>query len=366
MHDNKIIQKYTNPAFTGSFSGLSGFLKNNKELGNSTSVKRVISSLPAYTLHKPIKYTFPRTKTSVDGIDDQWQVDLEDVSNIAGSNYNHKYILTCIDVFSKYAWAIPMLNKSADTTTKAFKEIFKDGRKPNLIYSDDGNEFKGECKKYLESLGIKLFISQTKVKAAIVERFNRTLKEKMYRYFDSQRQIKSNLDKKRFMDVLQKLLTSYNNSFHRSIKCTPNQVNKKNENKVFFNLYGYNKEDQSGDVLANIKFKQGTYVRIVKSKSIFEKGYTSGWSTKIYIIDKVFAHAPILYQVKSIDGDVIEGTFYAEELQQVELPYDTYEVVEKGPKNTIKVMKLNTDDPKIESFDKTQFLKNQYSLRSRK
>ena len=104
----------------------------------------------------------------------------------------------------------------------------------------------------------------------------------------------------------------------------------------------------------------------LSNQNQYSKGYTSGWSTKIYIVDKVFAHAPILYQVKSIDGDVIEGTFYAEELQQVELPYDTYEVVEKGLKNTIKVMKLNTDDPKIESFDKKQFLKNQYSLRSRK
>ena len=365
MNYNKIIQKYTNPALPGSFSGLSGFLKNN-EFPNPTGVKRVISSLPSYTLHKPIKYTFTRTKTSVEGIDDQWQVDLVDVSNIAGSNYKHNFILTCIDVFSKHAWAIPMLNKSADTTTKAFKDIFKDGRKPNLIYSDNGNEFKGACKKYLESLGIKLFISQTKVKASVVERFNRTLKEKMYRYFDSPRPIKSNLDKKKYIDVLDKLLTSYNNSYHRSIKCTPNQVNKSNEKKVFFNLFGYNEEDQSGDVLADIKYKQGTYVRIVKTKSIFEKGYTSGWSGKIFIIDKVFAHSPILYQVKNLDGDVVEGTYYAEELQQVELPYDTYEVIDQGPKNTIKVKQLNTESAQIESVDKTQFLKNQYSLRSRK
>ena len=365
MNDNKIIEKYNNPSLPGSFSGLSGFLKINKELQKST-VKRVISSLPAYTLHKPIRYTFSRTKTSVDGIDDQWQVDLVDVSNIAGSNYNHKYILTCIDVFSKYAWAIPMLNKSADTTTKAFKEIFKDGRRPNLIYSDDGNEFKGECKKYLESLAVKLFVSQTKVKASVVERFNRTLKEKMYRYFDSQRPIKSNLDKKKYIDVLPKLLKFYNNSFHRSIKCTPSKVNKANEKRIFFNLYGYNIEDKSGDVLAEIVYKKGTYVRIVKTKTIFEKGYTSGWSSKIFIVDKIFAQVPILYQVKNLKGDEVEGTFYAEELQQVELPYDTYEIVDQGPKNTISVIKLNTNSPQIEQVDKTLFLKNQYSLRERK
>ena len=363
MNENKIIQKYTNPALPGSFSGLSGFLKNNKEFKNSKSVKQVIRSLPAYTLHKPIKYTFTRTKTLVDGIDDEWQVDLVDVSNIAGSNYNHRYILTCIDVFSKYAWAIPRLNKTSDTTYKAFKEIFKDGRKPKLIYSDDGNEFKGECRKYLQSLGISIFTSQTKVKASVVERFNRTLKEKMYRYFDSQRPIKTNLDKKKYIDVLDKLLSSYNNSYHRSIKCTPKQVTKTNENQVFKNLYGYNKTDGGGNVFEEIKFKQGSYVRIVKTKTIFEKGYTAAWSSKIFIIDKIFAQSPILYQVKNLEGDSIEGTFYAEELQQVDLPFDTYEVIKEGSSNTIKVKKLNTDKQQIESVDKAQFLKNRYSLR---
>ena len=259
-----------------------------------------------------------------------------------------------------------MINKSAETTTRAFKEILKEGRKPNLIYSDDGNEFKGECKKYIQSLGIKIFIAQTKVKAAVVERFNRTLKEKMYRYFDSPRPIKTNLDKKKYIDILPKLITSYNNSYHRSIKCTPNEVTKKNEDQIYQNLYGYDKSADGSNTLENIKFKHGTYVRIVKEKTIFEKGYTSGWSKKIYIVDKIYPNTPILYQLRDLEGSSMKGTYYAQELQKVELPYDTYEVVEDGVDNTIKVKKLNTETPQIESFDKTQFLKNQYSLRSRK
>ena len=113
MNNNKIIETYTNPVLPGSFSGLSGFIKNNKQYRNSRVVKKTIQSLPAYTLHKPIKYNFPRTKTLVQGIDDEWQVDLVDVSNISGSNSKYKFILTCIDVFSKFAWAIPLLNLRA-------------------------------------------------------------------------------------------------------------------------------------------------------------------------------------------------------------------------------------------------------------
>ena len=87
MFDNKIYKKYTDPKLPGAFSGLTGFIKNNKGLGN---VKRVIKSIPAYTLHKPIEYAFDRTKTIVDGIDHQWQVDLVDVSNTCFGNSNVK------------------------------------------------------------------------------------------------------------------------------------------------------------------------------------------------------------------------------------------------------------------------------------
>ena len=363
--ETEIIKKYTNPGLPGSFSGLSGFIKNNKEYKNSRVVKKVIRSLPSYTLHKPIQYKFERTKTHVKGIDDQWQVDLVDMSNISGSNSNHKFILTCIDVFSKYAWAVAMLNKSAASSTEAFKIILKDGRKPNMIYSDDGNEFKGECKKYLESKGIQIFVSTSKQKAAVVERFNRTLKDKMYRYFTLKKDLTTNLHNKRYLNILPELVQSYNNSYHRSIKMRPTQVNKNNEEEVYLNLYGFKQEDGNNSIV-KIKYKPGTYVRLVKSKTIFEKGYTASWSKEIYIVDKVFAHVPLLYQVRQLSGNVKQGNYYAEELQRVELPFDTYEIVDQIDQDTIKVKQLNSENPKEQEVDKNTFLKNQYSLRSKK
>ena len=109
-----IIKKYRDLSNPGSFSGLSGFIKNNKY--TPSKVKKALNSLPEYTLHAPIKYKFPRSKTLVSGIDKEWQVDLVDVNNISKANSNYKYILTCIDVFSKHAWAIPIINKSSKST----------------------------------------------------------------------------------------------------------------------------------------------------------------------------------------------------------------------------------------------------------
>ena len=333
------------------------FLKITKILKNNKNVQIVLQSLPSYTLHKSVKYTFPRSKTLVNGIDDQWQVDLVDLSNISGSNSQSKYILTCIDVFSKYAWAVPMLNKSASSSTKAFTTILKDGRIPKSIYSDDGNEFKGECKRFLESKGIQILISKTKVKASVVERFNRTLKEKMYRFFTFNKDVKkkSNLLNKRYIDILPQLLQSYNSSYHRTIKMTPNDVNKSNEEKVYFNLYGY-LPNEGDETFLKVKFKPGTYVRLAKSKNIFEKGYTAKWSKEIFIVDKVFAQVPLLYQIKKLDSNETEGIYYAEELQKVELPFDTFEVL--GQTNdSMLVKQINSENSVVKKVDKDLFLK---------
>jgi len=369
MSTENIIEKYTDISAPGSFSGLSGFLKNNKSLKNNRNVRKALKSLPAYTLHKQHNSKFERSKTLVYHIDFQWQVDLVDVSNLAGSNSNYKFILTCIDVFSKYAWAEPILLKTAANTKKAIESLMKkSGRRPKQIYCDDGKEFKGEFLNFMKSNSIRIFVAQTKNKAAVVERFNRTLKEKMYRYFSFRKNSpnKTNLHQKRYLDVLPDLLTSYNNSFHRSIQMTPTQVNKSNEELVFKNLYGYDKSKGNyKDVKA--KYSVGMYVRILKNKGLFEKGYTSSWSEKIYIVDQVIYQIPLLYKLKEITKNSIDtspGTYYAEELQHIELPFDTYKVVRENSEQLI-VEKLNSNSSKQIVVPKS-FENNQYSLRKRK
>lgn len=135
---NKILKKYTNPSNPGSFSGLSGFLKNNKKLDKKL-VEKTLLEFPAYTLHKSKRSNYRRLKVQVGGIDSEWQIDLIETQEIAGSNYGTRYIFTCLDVFSKKGWAISLKNKEAATCLVAFKKILTDSkRKPKYIYIDNG------------------------------------------------------------------------------------------------------------------------------------------------------------------------------------------------------------------------------------
>ena len=75
---------------------------------NIKQIERWLSKQPVYTLHKPIRKHFKRNRVRVDGIDQQWQADLVDMTSLAEYNRGYKYLLTCIDVLSKYAWTTPL------------------------------------------------------------------------------------------------------------------------------------------------------------------------------------------------------------------------------------------------------------------
>ena len=325
---SNIIEKYTNPSVPGAFSGLHSFKKNN-----SGVTKKILQSVDTYTLHKPVKRKFDRRKTFANEIDHEWQIDLIDMKKYKTVNSYYNYLLTCIDVFSRFAWVEPLKNKSSRECRQAFEKIFKQSnRKPKFIYSDLGNEFKGECRKFLKEQGIRNLDTKSIHKASMVERFNRTLKEKMFRYFTYTKRF-------RYIDVLQDLVDNYNNSYHRSIKTKPALVNKSNESKIFQVLYNEDK-----NYVINYAFNIGDYVREVVDKKIFEKGYTPNWSKEIYIIRARLPTNPPTYQIKGLDGKEYDWKYYKEELQKVNLAYDAYLVVDDSDPNYFKVNKLNTTD----------------------
>ncbi|CAF1067439.1 unnamed protein product, partial [Brachionus calyciflorus] len=113
-------------------------------------------------------------------------------------------------------------------------------------------------------MNVYFYTTNSELKASVVERFNRTLKEKMWRYFP----YKNNHD---YTKVLDYLVDLYNNNFHRTIKTTPSKVSSKNEEKVFKNIYGHDK-NTGDDSLLTLNFKIGDKVRISKTKGLFEKG----------------------------------------------------------------------------------------------
>ncbi len=335
---DKVFKKYTSPGHPGAFSGLSAFKRNNKNL-KSLDIEKALLKSKTYTLHKPKRLNYKRSRIEVAGIDDQWQIDLVDVRALKGSNYGHTFILTCIDVFSKYAWAVPLKDKEAKTCKEAFEKILNtSGRKPNYLYLDGGKEFLGAFKKYCQTEKILIIPTKSKLKACIVERFNRTLKEKMWRMFTYHSELKQKFPKN-YTNYLDKLLITYNNSFHRTIQTKPNLVTHIIEKQINSKLL------QNYDSIITFKFKIGDYVRISEEKKLFSKGYTPNWSSDIYIISNLVPSNPPKYILKDMTSKEYSYKFYKEELQKVlleEFPYDTY-TIHKESNNKILVEKLNSD-----------------------
>ena len=116
-------------------------------------------------------------------IDHQWQADLVDLGKLAFYNKGFKYLLTCIDVLSRYAWVVPLKDKTGKTLKEAFHVMFKTGRQPISLQTDKGTEFTNRIfQKFLNEHDVHFTTYNEETKANIVERFNRILKTKMWKY----------------------------------------------------------------------------------------------------------------------------------------------------------------------------------------
>ncbi|GFV96287.1 putative uncharacterized transposon-derived protein F54H12.3 [Trichonephila clavipes] len=232
-------------------------------------------------------------------MEEQFQADLLDLQSLSQYNNGYKYLLTCIDVFSKYAWAIPLRDKKSKSILKGFEKIFRK-RKPLSLQTDKGTEFKNKAvQTYFKNMNVHFFTTNNETKVSIVERFHRTLMSKMTKYF-----AEYNIQK--YINVIEKLISSYNHTWHRSIKMEPFNVNIDNQGQVWQNLYG----DISETKVKRPVFKINDKVRISKWKGRFDKGYENNWSIEIFIIYKILPRNPFVYMLKDLKGEIIEGTFY--------------------------------------------------------
>lgn len=288
--------------------------KQSKEI-KRTDVVKWLQSQPSYTLHKPARINFKTRRVIVYDIDEQWQVDLVDLSKLSKKNDGNKFLLVVIDILSKYAWVKPLKNKSAISVKTAFQDILKKGRQPKTLQSDKGTEFlNSQMNNFLKDNNIKLFTTNSERKASVVERFNRTLKELMFRYFT-----KNNT--RRYIDVLEELVQKYNNTYHSSIKMKPKGVNRENSPIVWLNMYekGWNRN------VNRFKFNIGDKVRISIERLPFQKRYEEIWSEEIFTIKYVIKGDPTVYKVEDYSGESIKGTFYEAELQKV-IPPEAYHI----------------------------------------
>ena len=280
-------------------------------------VKKWLAKQKTYTLHRQARKHYPSRRYYVSNIDEQWQMDLADMQKIKRYNDGYAYILTCIDILSRYGWTRPLKSKAGSEVAAAIEDIFKTSeRKPKRIQTDQGKEFYNtSVTALLKDHGIELFSVMSPKKCALVERWNRTLKSKMWKYFSSKNSYK-------WLEVLPKLVDGYNRSVHRVIKMRPIDVTKENAMSVWNSLYGKDKSRQK-----LMKVNVGDRVLISKAKGQFEKGYLPNWSQEEFFVENINnKFSPTMVTLKDHKGEIIKGNFYAEEIQKVDRDDDVYEV----------------------------------------
>ena len=314
--ENRLKEIYydpSHPAALGSADGLAVAAKVSLK-----KTKAWLAKQSTYTLHRQARKTYPSRKYYVSNIDEQWQMDLADMIQIQRHNQGFRYILTCIDILSRYAWARPLRSKQGNEVSNAIKDIFETSqRKPKRIQTDQGTEFYNvTVKRLLSDNDIELFSVMSPKKCALVERWNRTLKTKIWKYFTSRNTY-------RWLDVLPKIVYAYNHSKHRIIKMKPADVNEENAMLVWDRLYGKDKRNKR----TAINVDEGNTVRISKAKGVFEKGYLPNWSREEFFVESINdKFKPSMVVLKDHKGEQIQGKFYADEIQKIAHDDDVYEV----------------------------------------
>lgn len=334
--DNVLRSIYYDQKHPSSFSTAEKLYQTAKEILPIISIEDVkewLSGEFTYTLHKPQRKHFKRNPIIVEDIDQQWEADLVDMQEYKKVNKGFNYMLTVIDVLSKYAWAVPIKNKTSESIIQAFKVIFKDKRQPIYIRTDQGKEFVNQYfKKFLKKLKINHFTSTNQdIKCAVVERFNRTLKARMFKYFTAK-------GTRKWYDVIDDLVSAYNSSKHKTIKMTPIEASTSDPQILFENIYKVKNVDDLYLKNKKLQLDPETTVRKKYKLGPFDKSYFPNWTDETFKI-KTKSDQPVkpVYKIADEKENLIKTRFYPEDIQKIkDNLYRVEKIIKRRKYNGIK------------------------------
>ena len=196
-------------------------------------------------LHKPIRRNFPKRRVIVHNVDDIWCSDLVDMQKLSKWNKGYKCLLMVLDLFSKYGWIVPLKTKTGLEVSKAFESIFQQN-KPKKLWVDKGKEYYNKnVKDLLAKNNIEIFSTENEEKSSVCERWNSTIKEKMYKRFTMQNNTV-------YIEILPKILASYNNSKDRSMKMKKSRLSVRDGTELL-------KKKCTRDLLCKITLSTSTF-----------------------------------------------------------------------------------------------------------
>ena len=303
---HNIYYDVSHPAGYGSTYLLYKHAKKKLPSMKYKDVEEWLQKQRSHYLSKRVR-KFQRRPVLVRGVQHQYQADLMDFKPLANHNNRRRYVLTVIDCFSRKATAVPLRSKKQTPVRNGLEKAFEELGYPKKLQTDQGKEFFNyQVHKFLRENNIAHFFTNQELKSQMVERFNRTLRDKIARYIFAN-------DSWSFMKDLPQMIQSYNNKVHSSLKkFTPNQVNTSNEEEVRKILY----KDYFAKKKNLHKYKIGDKVRAMIKRPYFKK-MRHTFHEPVYTITDTLDTFPPTYHIKNTNNVAVEGAFYEKQLQPV-------------------------------------------------
>lgn len=306
---------YATPGHPAAFSGTTR-VKDYVRGQSERSVERELEKLDSFTRQRQKNRPKPYNPYLINRKREQVQMDLIDISALWRFNKGIHFLLVAIDCFTRKAAVVGIRRKSAEKTLEAIKIVLETelSPPPETVVFDRGTEFMNKkVREYLGQLGVRQFNPTGFHKAALAERFNRSLQSLIYKFLVEKKT-------KKYIDALPGLVKTYNSRKHRSIGMSPDDAELEQNHAKVREILGL----RHGEALKKRKrpkLKVGDRVRIkehrLKPKS-FRRGYSQQFSSEIYRVREVKLNLPIImYKVETQEGRKLSPSFYDSELQRV-------------------------------------------------
>jgi transposase InsO family protein len=322
---NELLERiYGDYAQPGGFVGINQLHREANKVDPSIKqkdVQKFLESNLTYTLHKPKRVRFKRLKTIPAGYMTDLQADLGDFQRLSRDNKGFKYLLVAVDVLTRQCFVAPIKGKTLSSMKEGFEEIFEQmPLKPDRLFTDRGREFiSNDMREFFKEHQVQPYTSSHgAIKAGVAERFIRTIKSRLYKYFGDNKT-------RKWIDVIHPIANAMNHSYCRVIGMRPIDVIPKNAMEVWRHVYGDSLSAQK--TMGEHKRRPppiiqhhapNTLVRIARERTPFHKGYLPTFSEQIYRVNGVkSALKPITYEIYDDEGKkTLKGRFYDKELSK--------------------------------------------------
>jgi hypothetical protein len=246
-------------------------------------------------------------------LDEQWDADVMDRQKLSRQNSGYRYLAIFIYIFSRYIWVVPLKKKKGPDMLRAINFVFKKGRKPLYLRTDQGTEYTGKhVQHYLKQNNVHHFVALNPLHANYAEGVIRTLKGKIYRFFTANQT-------QRYIDHLDDIVESYLNTVHRSIDMKPIDITEKNSQEIYEKLY-LPQQIALENKAVKYAFEIGDRVHMAMDRSVFHKAYKETYFQEIFEISGCTPTHPPRYKLIDLLKKHVLGTFYEQQLTKV--PYD--------------------------------------------